>query len=80
LQLFFFPFILLLLSNIFVILGTCLDFAAEARQVAERTTALEKASEGMDSLWSYPNAVVLLCYFKIVLSILERQFMVVEDL
>jgi hypothetical protein len=27
-----------------------------------------------------PDAVVLLCYFKIVLSILERQLMVVEDL
>jgi hypothetical protein len=27
-----------------------------------------------------PDAVVLLCCFKIVLSILERQLMVVEDL
>jgi hypothetical protein len=27
-----------------------------------------------------PDVVVLLCYFKIVLSILERQLMVVEDL
>jgi hypothetical protein len=35
----------------FVILGTCLDFAAEARWVAERNTALEKMSEGIDSLW-----------------------------
>jgi hypothetical protein len=26
----------------FVILGTCLDFAAEARRVAERNAALEK--------------------------------------
>jgi hypothetical protein len=38
----------------FVILGTCLDFAAEARRVAERNAALEKMSEGIDSLWSDP--------------------------
>jgi hypothetical protein len=46
-----------------VVLGTCLNFAAEARQVAERNTALEKASEGIDSLWSDPRrrrAIVLL--------------------
>jgi hypothetical protein len=46
-----------------IVLGTCLDFAAEARRVAERNTALEKASEGIDSLWSNPrrhHAVVLL--------------------
>jgi hypothetical protein len=47
----------------FVILGTCLDFAAEARRVAERNTALEKTSEHIDSLWSDPRrrrAIVLL--------------------
>jgi hypothetical protein len=58
-----FPLIPQLLSNIFVILGTCLDFAAEARRIAERNTALEKASEGIDSLWSDPRrrcAIVLL--------------------
>jgi hypothetical protein len=47
----------------FVILGTCLDFAAEAHQVAERNTALEKMSEGIDSLWSDPRcrcAIILL--------------------
>jgi hypothetical protein len=47
----------------FVILGTCLDFAAEARRVAERNAALEKTSEGIDSLWSDPRrrrAIVLL--------------------
>jgi hypothetical protein len=58
-----FPFIPLLLSNIFVILGTCLDFSAEARRVAERNIALEKASEGIDSLWSDTRrrcAIVLL--------------------
>jgi hypothetical protein len=36
----------------YVVLGTCLDFATEARWVAERNIALEKASEGIDSLWS----------------------------
>jgi hypothetical protein len=47
----------------FVLSGTCLDFAAEARRVAERNTALEKTSEGIDSLWSDPRrrrAIVLL--------------------
>jgi hypothetical protein len=63
LQPFLFPFIPLLLSNIYFILGTCLDFVAEACWVAERNTALEKASEGIDSLWSNPRprrAIVLL--------------------
>jgi hypothetical protein len=47
----------------FVILGTCLDFAAEARRVAKRNAALEKTSEGINSLWSNPrrrDAIVLL--------------------
>jgi hypothetical protein len=35
---------------LFVILGTFLDYAAEARLVAERNAALEKMSEGIDSL------------------------------
>jgi hypothetical protein len=46
-----------------VLSGTCLDFVAEARRVSERNTALEKASEGIDSLWSDPQcrrAIVLL--------------------
>jgi hypothetical protein len=46
-----------------VVLGTCLDFVAEARRVAERNAALEKVSEGIDSLWSDPRcrrAIVLL--------------------
>jgi hypothetical protein len=48
---------------LFVILGTCPDFVAEARRVSERIAALEKASEGIDSLWSDPRrrrAIVLL--------------------
>jgi hypothetical protein len=47
----------------FVILGTCLDFAAENRRVAEQNAALEKMLEGIDSLWSDPrccHAIVLL--------------------
>jgi hypothetical protein len=49
--------------TLLVISGTCLDYAAEARRVAERNAALEKTSEGMDSLWSDPrrrSAIVLL--------------------
>jgi hypothetical protein len=48
---------------LFVISSTCLDFVAEARRVSERITALEKVSEGIDSLWSDPRcrrAIVLL--------------------
>jgi hypothetical protein len=40
-----------------------LDFVGEARRVSERTADLEKASEGVDSLWSDPRrrrAIVLL--------------------
>jgi hypothetical protein len=43
--------------------GTCLDLVGETRWVSERTAALEKASEGTDSLWSDPRrrrAIVLL--------------------
>jgi hypothetical protein len=36
------------------VLGTCLDCAAKVRRVAERNAALEKASEGINSLWSDP--------------------------
>jgi hypothetical protein len=49
--------------TLFVILGTCPDYAAEACRVAERNVALEKTSEGIDSLWSDPrrrSAIVLL--------------------
>jgi hypothetical protein len=59
-----FPSIPLLLADaFFVVPGTCLDFVSEARQVSERIAALERASEGIDSLWSDPRrhrAIVLL--------------------
>jgi hypothetical protein len=47
-----FPFVPLLFCDVLCFLGTCLDFAAEDRRVAERNAALEKMSEGIDSLWS----------------------------
>jgi hypothetical protein len=46
----------------FVVLGTCLDFAAEDRRVTDRNAALEKMSAGIETLWSDPRrrrAVVL---------------------
>jgi hypothetical protein len=49
--------------TLFVIVCTCLDYAAKARRVAERNAALEKRLEGMDSFWSDPrcrSAIVLL--------------------
>jgi hypothetical protein len=47
----------------FVIIGTCLDFAAEDRRVTEQNAALEKMSAGIETLWSDPrrwSAIVLL--------------------
>jgi hypothetical protein len=46
-----------------LVIGTCLDFAAEDRQVTERNAALEKMSAGVETLWSDPRhqkAIVLL--------------------
>jgi hypothetical protein len=47
----------------FAVVGTCLDFAAEERRVAERNAALEKMSTDFETLWSDPqrrSAIVLL--------------------
>jgi hypothetical protein len=47
----------------FVIIGTCLDFAAEDHRVTERNAALEKMSAGFETLWSDSrcrSAIVLL--------------------
>jgi hypothetical protein len=49
--------------DIFVVAGTCLDFVAEERRVAERNAILEKMSTGCETLWSDPqrrSAIVLL--------------------
>jgi hypothetical protein len=46
-----------------LVIGTCLDFAAEDRRVTERNAALEKMSAGVETLWSDPRrrkAIVLL--------------------
>jgi hypothetical protein len=47
----------------FAIVGTCLDFSAEERRVAEQNAALEKMLIGFGTLWSDPrhrSAIVLL--------------------
>jgi hypothetical protein len=47
----------------FATVGTCLDFANEARRVSERVAALESSSGGVETFWSKPrhrNAIVLL--------------------
>jgi hypothetical protein len=47
----------------FALIGTCLDFTAEDRQVTERSAALEKIPAGVENLWSDPrrrSAIVLL--------------------
>jgi hypothetical protein len=46
-----------------LVIGTCLDFAAEDRRVTERNAALEKMSAGVESFWSDPRcrkAIILL--------------------
>jgi hypothetical protein len=47
----------------FATVGTCLDFANEARRVSERIAALASSSGGVKKFWSEPrrrNAIVLL--------------------
>jgi hypothetical protein len=49
--------------DFFAVVGTCLDFAAEERRVAERNAALEKMSTDCETLWSDSrrrSAIVLL--------------------
>jgi hypothetical protein len=36
------------------IIGTCLDFTAEDRQVTEQSAALEKMFTDVETLWSDP--------------------------
>jgi hypothetical protein len=46
-----------------LVIGTCLDFAAEDRRVTERNAALKKMSASVETLWSNPrrrSAIVLL--------------------
>jgi hypothetical protein len=64
----------------FVLLGTCLDFAAEARRVAERNTALEKSQRVLKVCGLILDAAVLMFCFRTVPSILESQSMVAEGL
>jgi hypothetical protein len=64
----------------FVILYTCLDFAAEAHSVAERNTALEKTSEGIDSFGLILDATVLSYCSRTAPSISESQLMVAKEL
>jgi hypothetical protein len=64
----------------FVILGTCLDFAAEARQVAERNTALEKHQRVLTVCGLILDAVALSYCSRTAPSISENQLMVSEEL
>jgi hypothetical protein len=63
-RLVFFPFASLAIFMIsLLVIGTCLDFAAEDRRVTEQNAALEKMSAGVETLWSDPrrrSAIVLL--------------------
>ena len=60
---FFFLLFVRFFCDTLVIVGTCLDFAAEERRVAERNAALGKISTDYENLWSDPrrrSAIVLL--------------------
>jgi hypothetical protein len=60
------PFLVCVLAvfvTSFAVVGTCLDFAAEERRVAEQNAALDKMSTGYETLWSDPrrrSTIVLL--------------------
>jgi hypothetical protein len=59
----FFCFFTAVFVMSFAVTSTCLDFAAEDRQVTERNAALERMSAGCETLWSDPrhrSAIVLL--------------------
>jgi hypothetical protein len=50
-------------ANAFCATGTCLDLVGELRRVSEWILALEKATQGTESLWSNPRhrrAIVIL--------------------
>jgi hypothetical protein len=64
----------------FIVVGTCLDFVGETRRISEQIAALERSSKGVKFFGLIPSTIVLLCFSRIVLSTLEKQLMVVEDL
>jgi hypothetical protein len=64
----------------FIILGTCLDFAAEDRRVTERNAALEKMSVASRLCGLILAAAVLSYCFRTAPSISASQLMVAEEL
>jgi hypothetical protein len=66
--------------TLFVISGTCLDYAAEARRVAERNAALEKSQRAWTACGLILDAVVLLCCSRTAPSISESLLMAAKEL
>jgi hypothetical protein len=64
----------------FVILGTCLDYAAEAHQVAERNAALEKSQRALIACGLILDAIVLSYCSRTAPNISESQLMAAEEL
>jgi hypothetical protein len=77
----FFPFTLLLLANDFLLLQA-LAWTLLVRLVGflNESRLLRDHQRESKVFGLIPGAVVLLCFFKIILSTLEKLLMVVEDL
>jgi hypothetical protein len=78
----FFPFIPLLLSDIFLLLSQVLVWTLLVRHVGllSELRLWRKHQRESTACGLIPGVVVPLCFFKTVLSILEKQLMVVKDL
>jgi hypothetical protein len=64
----------------FVILGTCLDYAAEARRVAERNAALEKSQRVLIAYGLILDVAVLSYCSRTTPNISKSLLMAAEEL
>jgi hypothetical protein len=64
----------------FVILGTCPEYAAEARRVADRNAALEKSQRALTACGLILDAAVLSYCSRTASNTSESQLMAAEEL
>jgi hypothetical protein len=67
-------------TTLLVISGTCLDYASEARRLAERNAALEKRQRAWTACGLILDAIVLSCCSRTAPSISESLLMAAEEL
>jgi hypothetical protein len=65
---------------LFVVAGTCLDYAVEARRVAERNAALEKSQRAWTACGLILDAVVRSCCSRTAPNTLENLLMDAKEL